>query len=420
VVAAFDGYRAYAILGIVALHLLVKSGALPTVGTSWSAQLAQATLGQLIDVLFIISGFVVFLPTVARHGQFGSVRAYAVRRAARLVPAYWIVLVLALVTIALFDVRPPMNEPSLASVGLHAVFLQTPIAMVHPVAIGFGVDGPVWTLSLEVIFYALLPLVASSYARRPLRGLVVAAALTTLWLEAIIHFGDLVSVLGVHPSFATAFRLQTSALTQFPAFAFSFALGMTGAWAYVRLRALCRPASLQRQAGRAQVASLTSLAVFAYLIGHATRGAPLVLGAELGRRTPALALGFSGSLATLMVSTALGRPRWQWPFAHRVARRLGDMSYGIYLIHFVIITYALELLPIPKTSSVSSSLVEGDGSLRALGLLAVVTVPASLLYGYVSARWLEQPIRRWAGRYGRRMRETQGAQPTRPNPPAEG
>ena len=35
-------------------------------------------------MLFIVSGFVMFLPTAARGGDLGSVRVFAIRRAARL------------------------------------------------------------------------------------------------------------------------------------------------------------------------------------------------------------------------------------------------------------------------------------------------------------------------------------------------
>lgn len=113
VVAAFDGYRAYAILGVVMLHLLGQSGVLAAAGSNWFGQLILGTLGQSVDILFIISGFVVFLPTVARHGEFGSVSSYAVRRAARLVPAYWAVLVIVLVLISLVTVDPPIPFPAL-------------------------------------------------------------------------------------------------------------------------------------------------------------------------------------------------------------------------------------------------------------------------------------------------------------------
>ena len=55
-------------------------------------------------VWFIVSGFVIYLPTVARNGDFGQVSAFAIRRAARLFPAYYIVLVLSLILLAAFGV----------------------------------------------------------------------------------------------------------------------------------------------------------------------------------------------------------------------------------------------------------------------------------------------------------------------------
>ena len=50
--------------------------------------------------------------------------------------------------------------------------------MFRGLALGFGVDGPLWTLSLEVTFYVILPFVAAWYFRRPLVGLLIAAAIT--------------------------------------------------------------------------------------------------------------------------------------------------------------------------------------------------------------------------------------------------
>src|SRR5262245_65542090 len=70
VVPAFDGYRAYAILGVVLLHLLGRSGVLTVAGSNWFGQLVDGTLQHAVEILFIISGFVVFLPTVARGGEF--------------------------------------------------------------------------------------------------------------------------------------------------------------------------------------------------------------------------------------------------------------------------------------------------------------------------------------------------------------
>jgi peptidoglycan/LPS O-acetylase OafA/YrhL len=391
VVAAFDGYRAYAILAIVLLHVLGYSGVLPAAGDGWFAVLINGTLGQWVDALFIVSGFVVFLPTVARDGGFGNVGSYTIRRLARLAPAYWLVLVIMLMLTASVTVSPPLGRPSIGSVAAHMVFLQTPAQIFWNIPMGFNIDGPLWTLSLEITFYVLLPFVAAWYFRRPFAGLAIAAVITVLWHEALIHSGTTYALLG-HPDPDSWLRALTAGYTQFPFFAFSFGAGMTGAWLYVRLRGADAQA-VRRWIPAAQVLSLVGLAVFGYFIGHnAVHIRGFGFGAQEARRSPILALGYTSSLATFMIATALGARRWQRPFAHPFARRLGDISYGIYLIHSVVVAYAIRVLT-----------VNFDGSLSDFLLLLGITVPIALAYAYVSARYLEQPIRRWAQRYGRRL-----------------
>jgi peptidoglycan/LPS O-acetylase OafA/YrhL len=186
----------------------------------------------------------------------------------------------------------------------------------------------------------------------------------------------------------------------FPFYAFSFGAGMTGAWAYVRLRERFTPKQLARRVGWVQLASVVSLAAFCYVLGGRT------IGQVAARGSPVISIGFTASLATAMVATALGATKWQRPFAHPFARWLGDISYGMYLIHLVIITYAVRLL---FTHSIGFggplSDVSGDGSLGTFVALAALVLPLTVLYGYVSGRYLEQPIRRWAHRFGRRGQE---------------
>ena len=95
IVPAFDGFRAFAIMGVVLLHLITIEQY--AAGSSFDAALVWGFLGRAVEVLFVVSGFVVFLPTVARGGEFGPVGPYALRRAARLAPAYWLALAITIV-----------------------------------------------------------------------------------------------------------------------------------------------------------------------------------------------------------------------------------------------------------------------------------------------------------------------------------
>src|SRR5436190_23275883 len=92
VVAAFDGYRGWAVLGVVLFHVFQVSGAFNAMGDGPLGVLAWGILPRSIQGLFVVSGFVIFLPTVARGGDFGRLSSFAIRRAARLFPAYYLVL----------------------------------------------------------------------------------------------------------------------------------------------------------------------------------------------------------------------------------------------------------------------------------------------------------------------------------------
>ena len=123
---------------------------------------------------------------------------------------------------------------------------------------------------------------------------------------------------------------------------------------------------MARWVPRVQLASLAVLALCVYLVGRGTTNSPLA--AEVGRRPWLLALGYSGSLATLMVAISLGPKTVQWPFANPLVRWLGDISYGVYLVHMVVITFVLRWLGLAADTEAGglvgeSPLVSGDGKL---------------------------------------------------------
>jgi peptidoglycan/LPS O-acetylase OafA/YrhL len=390
IVPAFDGYRAFAILAIVLFHLSAFSGVAAAAERSFGDELIVGIGGWVVNVLFIVSGFVVFLPTVARGGDLGSVSAYALRRGARLLPALWLSLVITLALIAWIpDSSVPV--PGLGEVAINFSGLHEIAAMFDTGSqTGFQINGAIWTLTLEISFYIVLPLVASAYFRRPFLGLAIAAAVAIGWRVAFAHVADLASLVGFEPTPERAAWLRLSSQNQLPSWGFSFAAGMTGAWAYVRASQHRDTETVQRYSRAALIVALPPLALFAYLAGHYAATSPHVIAGFLGQRNPIVYLGYTASLATAMVALTLTRGR-QLPFAHPLARRLGDISYGVFLIHLVIAWTILTVL-----SPVH------DGSAWSFVVWTLMVVPASLAYGYLSARFLEQPIRRWAHRFGRR------------------
>src|SRR5262245_19227576 len=161
VVAAFDAYRGVAVLGIMVFHILGASGILLKAGDSPPAQLVWGTLPYTVFAFFVISGFVMFLPMAAR-GEFGSIRTFAIRRAARLFPALWVVLLLCLLMMAVL----PKTHPSAIGEEFPDIWeillnfsgqVNWALLFDSGQRLGFGVDPPIWTLTVEIAFYFVLP-----------------------------------------------------------------------------------------------------------------------------------------------------------------------------------------------------------------------------------------------------------------------
>lgn len=400
VVPALDGFRAYALLGVVVAHLLIVSGALATPGTTFDL-VTYALLGNIIDAFFIISGFVLFLPTVVRGGKFGGIRSYGIARAVRLLPAYWLSLVVVLALIAFVPTESATFTgdpatvggvavtafPSPSSIALHLGGLQLPAKLFdNGFAIGFGANGPLWIISVIVAFYVVLPLVAKPYFRYPLLGLGAAAAVTLGWKEAVLHLGSVFHSLG-DPS-SPSWLIRLIATDQFPGWAFSFALGMTGAWAYVKLLERRPLAAIAPLAARVAGLVLPVYMAFAYLYSHYSFELPPPVVGSWARGAPFIAMGWSICRAVLIAAVALG-PYWlQRPFVNQPVRQLARVSYSLYLIHFVIILYVgVLLLGLPR-----------NGTVPVVGLWLAVVLSVSLGYAYLATRFLEEPIRRWARR----------------------
>jgi peptidoglycan/LPS O-acetylase OafA/YrhL len=396
VVPAFDGYRAFAILGIVLFHVSINSGVVPRAGDSLGGQLIWGIGPQLVDVLFIVSGFVVYLPTVAQRGRFGSVPAYAIRRGARLLPAFWLSLVFMLLVMAS---KPGIPFPDIGNLASNFSGMHTLVQMIDPQnKIGFGFDSAIWTLTLEISFYIVLPFIAAAYFRRPFLGLAIGLAIAVLWRELFLHTGEVESWFGRDITLQRALELHYESINQFPSWAFSFASGMTAAWVYVRAHQRYDRQQLERWAVRALAPAVILFGLFVYLAGRKVIGTTFpngILPNVLARESSVISIGYTASLAATMLALCLAPRRLQLPFAHPRVRKLGDISYGIFLIQVPILWILVLHTHLPT-----------DGSAWALAVWLAAVLPASVLYGYLSARLVEQPIRRWARRFGRHAQAT--------------
>ncbi|MEU3377944.1 acyltransferase [Streptomyces caelestis] len=147
---ALDGLRLVAALMVAAYHYGGRDG---EVSQAWGSSpkeqfptlheyFAYGCLG--VQVFFVISGFVICM-----SGWGRPLKSFFASRASRLLPAYWVAVVLVTAVFALPMVAYHAVSPSDALVNL--TMLQMPL----------GVDrvlGVCWTLWAEVRFYALFAL----------------------------------------------------------------------------------------------------------------------------------------------------------------------------------------------------------------------------------------------------------------------
>ncbi len=313
-----DSLRAIAATGIVLSHVSFATGLIGL--PFWGAWLSR--LEAFVTFFFMLSGFVLFRPYAAAHAAGGarpSMQVHFIRRILRIVPAYW-----ALVIVSFLFVVDEI--PDVITWVRHLTFTQFyPSGRLLP-----GV-GPAWTLTVEVVFYLVLPFAAPAVLGRRWRPVrtatilaVVGFAMSIGWLSQI-RPGRL-SVY-IHPIW-------------FPAFAMSFAAGMAIAAISVALRSGTAPRrwALLDHLGSAPWACW---GIGLGLLGISTTPAAGPLGG-IGLPTSGelivrqlLFVAFAVCLLLPVVfgpTTSLDRM-----LSHPILLWIGSVSLGLFLWHLVVI-----------------------------------------------------------------------------------
>jgi peptidoglycan/LPS O-acetylase OafA/YrhL len=322
---ALDGLRGIAALVVVYQHA------------------ARGTLGlTAVLVFFALSGFLVggVLMDDDAPGVIG--RFYA-RRAARIWPLYFTVLTL----VAISDVHYPGHPPRWPYWTFTFPLVNNPNCARWALA-------PMWSLSNEEHFYLLLPLLVASVPRRWLGLALVALAAVSVSIRAA-------EVL--YPSLPRVSNIWTPAILDMIAY------GAFSAWVW-----RYRPAWSAYAGG---------VACFAF---GAAFGA-------YGRPTAYFEPSFFSSLftwpapcigtAALVLCLVSGRaPRLSAVLGWRPLAFLGEVSYGVYLIHGLMVDLFLE----------RTNLDRGP-------MLFLVVTAMTVSIALLSRRYFEDPIiaavKRW-------------------------
>lgn len=148
----FDGLRAIAALSIVVTH---ASGLTTFNQSNDLLGPYTARLNAGVAVFFVISGFLLYRPFVAARLEGTprpSMGRFWWRRALRILPAYWV----ALIVLSAWPGLEFGNQP----IWRYALLVQNLDMGTIP-----GGIGPAWSLCIEAEFYLLLPFLALGAAR---------------------------------------------------------------------------------------------------------------------------------------------------------------------------------------------------------------------------------------------------------------
>jgi peptidoglycan/LPS O-acetylase OafA/YrhL len=234
-----EGLRAVAAWSIVLFHCWIFSS--PAVLT-WNLGPATPLVQPLqsgVTLFFVLSGFLLYRPIAAAvvdGRNAASVGRYLRNRALRILPAYWVILgvvVFAFGSAAMHATGSGVLEGRLtdpATIAKDFLLIQT----YDPNAVWTGIL-PAWSLTVEVAFYVLLPVLALAAGllarRRAQSGRVIAAAAPVVAMLLVGAVGKaLVSIYSAGPQRATASGwhavLDRSILTHADLFAFGMGAGL--------------------------------------------------------------------------------------------------------------------------------------------------------------------------------------------------
>lgn len=318
-----------------------------------------------VDLFFAISGFLITSLLLHERDSLGaiSLRRFWIRRSLRIFPLYYVVLALFIVHAVWFRARGAVRDDFLLNIPYYATYTSNWFiagATDHPIVFAFA-----WSLATEEQFYLVWPLALKASARRSLALVGPTAIMTALIvMDQGAERGWLVG-----PSF------DPLALKMMRSFSTPIGLGalLALADAHPTIHKLFRLTLGQRW---------SSLVMLACVIHAAVRPWPLL-------PTHVAMVALVGSVCAR--SDHLLAPL----FDNRVARHIGVVSYGMYLLNVPVVTATRSLLG-PNASAL---------------LVFVVAAPLTIVVATATYRWIERPWLRLRVRFREEISPTPTSSP---------
>jgi len=373
----FDGMRAIACLAVLFHHLMQRLGIDSPV--RYPADLAEAG----VSLFFVLSGALLSYPFWRAYLQdkpLPNVKHYALHRAARIVPAFYLVLLISVFVSA----QTGTSEYTMPRMVAGLLFL----APYHYISF-FPADlnGPLWSIGLEVSCYVLLPLflIATWWLgnRRWWKAalVVIIGVLFLQWLNPWVVETFLTDA----QNRGWQYGIIGGAKQWLP---YWNVVSFMGQFLCGSLAALAIAATSQRPMNKFQPAFdvLAILSLFAAIYVIATFGQS----GQPSRITqqPYFAPYFAFLCALTLF--ALSQSRWLYRlFDNPLFKKIATLSFGLYLWHMLIIESMAQFW-------VYDFYYHGVNDFwRWFGLSCAVVILSTLIAA-LSYRYFEKPILNWA------------------------
>jgi peptidoglycan/LPS O-acetylase OafA/YrhL len=366
-----DGLRALAVLAVVTTHAAFWTGRYER---GWGTN-ALARLDSGVAVFFVLSGFLLVRPWLTAaltRAARPSIRVYAVRRIARIMPAYIVAVALALLLL-------PQNTTATAPDWLRQ------LTLVQIYRFGWMREGltQTWSLSTEVAFYMLLPIV----------GILVVRAMRRRWHPAALITALSLGFLVPLPWYAFLHQAKGSAWVSagywLPGFTGWFAGGMVLAVIRTHLDSgRVEPGSrwhLAEELGRHPLTCWALAAATFFIALTPIAGPRSLVATTVAQAVTKQTLYLIMALALVWPAVFGRAPLTHAVLGNPVMRYAGDISYGAFLYHLVVLDGVMILLDNPVFNG------------RVIHVLPL-TLAGSAVLASLSFRFLERPIVRWAHR----------------------